>query len=899
MRCRLPALQCLVLLVCCAAVAHSELRALRHGTDASPTWTRKEGGPRSPTARFSDGAGGDEGLRGDVMHVGRAVVDAARTGAAGRRARLDGDARGEGETAAPAQATRAAPVHDDVSSWWNVTRLEPSWGSTDGGFVVTVTGDNFTAGDASSTVARLWGIAYALPSITTSKVVVHNATHLSLTMPSFPCESPTYVELSFNGGRNWSAPSANATFSFLQFFSAAVELYPTFNTAATANLLVQVADAVQSLGGRPTLSAKWNGVTLIDAADVVANGSKQAVAFPLQPFAAEGNFTLDVVLRDAGGAWSLARQVPFLLVAPSDTAVVVDRRTRALRIGGVNTVMSGWFIDSRSSLPRLQWKLRDMAQRGFNMAIDYRTELTTDADLAALLQTAAEVGVYVQVGLSELIYPLVHGDGPIHGANYTYIWDNVTRIVTNHRSSPGVLGWYITDDTVPDWPARVQAVYAYIKQLDPYHPVFNTFSGSGQAWSFLALAGVGYDVPQYEAYFSGNPIYQQTTIPLVWPNNFVPAFICAQGFFSSPSQTLQAVASQTAISFMFGATGIVWWEAWTWTMGTMGDLYSTAQWSWKPYGALTPALLGPHGWRSFAIDAAEGDVAAVGWWEDAVGGCLRVSVVNRVRAPTVFTLSSRVLAAYDHAVAMFEGRSVDVLSSGRNGTIAEALGTLESRLYALGCDAIDGEQQDAPALLDAPLRNAPTDGQQVTVLRGDQEGREAAAPGKNLVYNAGFASTTVALLPDGALGNLWLVKGFPAAPGANAPLPIIAVDPSTAAVGRHSLRLVAPTQFPSGTVVEVPAPPLQNATTYNISLWVRFPALAASAPPSIIDVTVVDGQELITLWSVRSDAQPAWEWRQHAAVAAGTSHSVYLRLRGVGRVWLDDVWISELSSRPG
>lgn len=90
-----------------------------------------------------------------------------------------------------------------------------------------------------------------------------------------------------------------------------------------------------------------------------------------------------------------------------------------------------------------------------------------------------------------------------------------------------LLGYYISDDTVGGPIALYEQGYAFLKTLDPHHPVFNTIVGSGQAWQYTTPRKA-FDVAQYEIYQASDlpQVLDTGFVPLNFPMRFTPQFIC-------------------------------------------------------------------------------------------------------------------------------------------------------------------------------------------------------------------------------------------------------------------------------------------------------------------------------------------------------------------------------------
>ena len=64
------------------------------------------------------------------------------------------------------------------------------------------------------------------------------------------------------------------------------------------------------------------------------------------------------------------------------------------------------------------------------------------------------------------------------------VWQQLKTVVLATRHHPGLLAWYIADDTV-NWPHDgLRTVYRTIKSWDPYHPASIAMAWAGNAINY-------------------------------------------------------------------------------------------------------------------------------------------------------------------------------------------------------------------------------------------------------------------------------------------------------------------------------------------------------------------------------------------------------------------------------
>lgn len=487
-----------------------------------------------------------------------------------------------------------------------------------------------------------------------------------------------------------------------------------------------------------------------------------------------------------------------------------------------------------------------------------RVRVLVPSQFMQVLTEALNAGVRVQIGLANVVKPIITGSAPIHSSEYDGIWTQINATIALCMDHPGTLGWYLTDDTIIFNSSRVAEVYDVVKALDPWHPVFNTFSGSGQAWSYYTPR-IGFDVGQYEAYFLDNPSYQVLTIPLTWPLNWVPAIICGQADAYNHA-TQKAFNLQIFISMMYGATGMIWFLLWEWTESYWLDFYATSFMTGNLLRYVQPALLGGNFNRP-EVQSSNPDVGAVAWWENDTPSqlCARILVANLQKPPAAFTLTSSMFANSTIVHALFEDRFVNVTSSSTTGSFTEYLGSYGTIIYSVGCaddviSSVSGSGVDAA----------------------------------NLVSNPTFEANYLSNVAD---GSYWRPELFGDRFDEVALSPAAFIDPSTSINGRNSYRFVAPGQSvrSGGAGVEVPlTAKLTPGIVYTFSFWIRFPMY-------------LPGQETFTVFvlpapldspvlSVEAGSVAPFQWVQKSCTFTATDAGPpTIKVTEPGHFWMDDV----------
>lgn len=790
-----------------------------------------------------------------------------------------------------------------------VTSLSPDWGPMTGGTVVTVTGTGFVVGAKATCLFD--GLIYAFNGIAVP-ATVKSATVLECTAPGILLESPTYLEVSMGGGYS----SSERQFNYIQLFSAAAGRLP-YTDETAGHVLVQVAPQVLELArvgksesGTCRVTATLATGQLLVAGVVPADGAPHRLAFDLGSVPLGFNMTAraSLVVMSSGsrsapsssGAqaatrWEFAPQVmtvnrtfQMYKLAPKTVTVAVDRWTLGLVVGRAPFLAMGYFDTLFQNSKDVDLRvMNDLTNMGFQHMITYGTNLFVDPDNPSLinklkdnLDAAAWIGLHKQISLAYWTKLIL--DSPLPMENCTAELAAINLTVSTFKDHPGVLGWYLTDDTLPYPFEKVGQLYKYVKKLDPYHPIFNTFSGSGQAWSYQ-VPYVGYDVPQYEMYDFSDPSYQTATISTAYPLNFVPAFICGQAA-GGQYGTRNTVRAQAYVSFMFHANSMVLWEYWVWRIPTWFKhlMYEFSVLA-AEFGDLIPSIFSEDkNPPAVAISSPEGTWVAAKSWREA-SGCINIAVANLHIQPTTFTLSSPAFqTAVNNSVwVMWEARNTTL----QQGNVSEPIGSYGRHVYRVNCSGAMSHWGVGEARALPPGVHLLPDG---------------SAP-VNLVINPSFEDSTMPGVPDVTEHHQsrW---SFNPVDGYGVVNPTYFTDATTAVHGRNSLRLVnslASATIPTDLVIAMNG--LQPGDTISVSVWFRPPAIK---PLDVVTASITAGSYVASpdpLETKDYGEADSWKWSQHTwkGILPSGLTTLSFTVVGTGVCWVDyiEVYVIEAAAQ--
>jgi hypothetical protein len=224
------------------------------------------------------------------------------------------------------------------------------------------------------------------------------------------------------------------------------------------------------------------GKALRSCVSTLADGALQlpisAVGMPV------GDYKIDVAITYKPGRVVYRASRPLRVCPPAANEVVCDA-TGQVRIGGKPFFPIGmyWvFADPSGWKPgpaRKDAELRELRQAGINTlhtyAFEHNNADDTDANALAYLDMAQEFGFKVMLGIRRDWY---QGDKLDLAA--------IEQRVKALKNHPALLCWTLWDE--PNFNSafstpRLNAMYALINRLDPYHPAMPVFGGpSGAAF---------------------------------------------------------------------------------------------------------------------------------------------------------------------------------------------------------------------------------------------------------------------------------------------------------------------------------------------------------------------------------------------------------------------------------
>jgi hypothetical protein len=169
-----------------------------------------------------------------------------------------------------------------------------------------------------------------------------------------------------------------------------------------------------------------------------------------------------------------------IVLAAKANAVQIDRLTGGLIADGLPFFPYGFYCGPVSDLPERE------VVHGFNLIGPYQDNLPAGyAVRKAYMDRCAAIGVKVQYGVNSLIGSGHNGSKGLDKTDEEKLEILKSEIIA-FRDHPALLSWYINDE--PDGqgrpPAVLEAAYALIHELDPWHPVSVVFMLPSKAAEF-------------------------------------------------------------------------------------------------------------------------------------------------------------------------------------------------------------------------------------------------------------------------------------------------------------------------------------------------------------------------------------------------------------------------------
>jgi len=501
---------------------------------------------------------------------------------------------------------------------------------------------------------------------------------------------------------------------------------------------------------------------------------------------------------------------------PRADAVRIDNLSRGLIVDGLPFFPFGFYC---------YWPINRVLDEevvhGFNLLSPYQGGPHDAAELEqirAYLDRAAAIGMKV---------------------NYQIMWAYATELTDDDiaklraevemlRDHPAVLAWYTADEPSVEYVDRLTRVHNIIKELDPYHPISVVFYQGGEhARQFRDAMDIvmadPYPIPNGPVTTVAN-MAEDVGRAQGWQK---PLWIVPQAFGGGEAWPREPTAREqrvmTYLSLVHGATAIQYF------IRAPRVSFPKSPVMWAECGALaletaelTPFLLSTEEKPEARCPDPTVHVSA---WRDR--GVIAVLAVNTDNAPKTVRVELPGLAFTGEAEVLFEDRRVPVT----DGVIEEPIDAFGTRAYGIPV----GPELESDVAID---------------------------PG-NLTRNPSFEELPQVGTADGQYASM--------GDGATA-----FADSRVARHGRHSLRLIAPTDDQLPRLSPFPVT-LEEGRTYRLSLWAKARE---------------DGVELrLSCTNLgEQDFALTTEWQEcviEAKAAAGGRSAPSFSLASKGTAWVD------------
>ncbi len=412
--------------------------------------------------------------------------------------------------------------------------------------------------------------------------------------------------------------------------------------------------------------------------------------------------------------------------------------------------------------------------RGFNMMSPYQDNAPAGVpERRAYMDRCAELGMKVHY---HLLAAAGGGGVTMPGASEPLDREQALRAeVEAFRDHPALLAWYICDEPTGHGatPEELARIYRVVREVDPYHPVSIVFMAPDRAREYAECM----DVVMTDPYVipNGPPgavrwgiqglVGEFDAAKAVW---LVPQAFGGNEFWTrEPTAREQRV--MTYLGIVHGSTGIQYFIR----HGLNGFPKSTSMWAEcgrmaLEVAELTPALLSHEARPGITCPAQGVEVAA---WRDR--GVVIAVAVNTENAPRPARLEFEDLGFSGEAEVLFENRHVAV----SGGVIQDVLDPFGTRVYQIAA--------------------GPTRPERVEVHP------------RNLIVNPSFEHNPSPGTPAGCYADVGTGRGA-----------TYFVDSRTARHGRHSVRLIAPTDQ-EGMLLSPYAPRVTPRKSYRLSVWAK------------------------------------------------------------------------------
>jgi len=551
-------------------------------------------------------------------------------------------------------------------------------------------------------------------------------------------------------------------------------------------------------------------------------GQRMLIPFPLDVLP-NGSSEVECRLRADGEHVATAR-VALLKLPPKSNEVKIDNAGRGLIVDGLPFLPFGFYcVHPTGDLPEVE------ATQGFNLIAPY-LDLPERGRRKAIGKVRDEMDRCAALGL-KVHYDLrrVASQPPSKEK-----WEQLRAEVEAIRDHPALLCWYLCDEPAGQGidPAILDEAYAFVKTLDPYHPITMVFCVPSKAHDYAK----GLDIVMADPYpIPHSPVTKVSDVADGLLRAFegrMPLWMVPQAFGGGEWWTREPTAREqrvmTYLALIHGATGIQYFIR----RPPVGNPTSPSLWSEcrrlaLEAAELAPALLShePRPEVTWSPDA----VHAAAWCDR---GYITILAANTQNRPRTLCLTLQGSSYSGKAEVLFENRRIDV----REGAAAEMIDAHGTRAYRV------------------PIGPVPSE--------------ELALDRRNLVVNPSFEEAANVGTPDGCYVRVGADRGAS-----------LFVDPRVARHGRHSLRLTTPTEGAGLTLLPFPVT-LKKGTLYRLSVWAK-----ARVPGLLLEMSL----EGLDARPRRVELTTAW--KRHELVGAATADlaraSIALQLISAGTAWLD------------
>jgi len=579
------------------------------------------------------------------------------------------------------------------------------------------------------------------------------------------------------------------------------------------HLLVQTS--AQLAGLTLTVEAFYEGRRIV-ADQPVEAGKPTLVPLPLESLLL-GDSRVECHLWGSGVKLATAA-VLITKLPPKSNEVKIDHLSRGLIVDGLPFIPFGFYTYYPLQEGMMDWEVVN----GFNLFSPYHGGPHVGEALEpvrAYLDRCAAIGMKVNYHLM--------------WANRTELtdeqWGQLRAEIEAFRDHPALLSWYIADEPGTDRVAHLERVYRLVKELDPYHPVTIVFYQGGDharqfAHALDIVMGDPYPIPHAPV-----TAVSQMADALNQAYDFgKPLWIVPQAFGGNEwwrrEPTAQEQRVMTYLALLHGARGVQYFIRWPrisfpkspimW--GECGRLaLETAE--------LTPALLSHEPAPTVTCSSPAIHARAF-----ADRGLVTLLTVNTENRPQTMRLQLEGIDFTGEAEVLFEDRRVAV----HGGAIEEPIDAFGTRAYALPVGPL-------------PEEDLAVDPNNLT-----------ADPSYEYQPSVGTPSGCYASIPQGAT---------------------CFVDSRIARHGRHSLRMIAPTDEQTPGISPFPVA-VKAGQPYRVSIWARAKAEGVRLKMSLGEMA----REEFTLTT---------DWREYSFTCTPAQDADRvgpgIRLGSAGTVWLD------------